>query len=167
MIFLFLFGQGFVGLHNLILQPSLIRCKALCQFGIAQGHHLHSQQGCIERAVHANRCHGDARRHLDDGEEGIKAIEHSLDGHSDDGQCRIGCDDTRQRGGHTSGGNDDINATVGRRAGKFFHLGRCTMGRKGLNLEGHLKVFQQARSLFHNGQVGSAAHDNANHVILL
>ena len=46
--------------------------------------------------------------------------------------------------------------------GKFLHCFRCAVSRESVHFERYMQVIEQLRGLLHNGEVGSAAHDDAN-----
>ena len=87
--------------------------------------------------------------------------EHTLDGHTNDGQRGRSGYHTRQGSRHTGTGDDDTKAAALSTGGKGLNLGRSAVSREGVHFKRHLHLFEQTRSLFHNGQVAGAAHDNA------
>ena len=152
----------FVGFLDLDAKVSLIDGEALSQISIAQGKHLHGEDGCILCAIHTHGGYRDARRHLDDREHGIETVEHALDGYADDGQCGAGCYHARKGCRHTGSGNDHLDATILGCARKGLNGIGGAMGGEGIDFERYLHLIEQLTGFLHNGQVARAAHDNTD-----
>ena len=65
-------------------------------------------------------------------------------------------------GSHTGSVNNHFNAALTGILGKFLHCFRCAVGRESVHFERYMQVIEQLRGFLHNGEVGSAAHDDAN-----
>ena len=149
------------GLLYLLLQAVLVGGQAGGQSVVGQREHLHGQYCGVLRSVHAYGGHGYSRRHLHYAEQGVKPVEHSLDGHSDDGQRRRGGYHARQRGGHARPGDYHLHAAALRSARERLHgVGRA-VGREGVHFKRHLQLVEQLAGFLHYGQVACAAHDYA------
>ena len=152
--------QLLIGFLNLYTQVSLIGSQTLSQIGIGKGHHLNSEDSRILSAIDTDSSHRDTRGHLDDREHGVKAIEHTLDGNSDNWQGGRGGDDTWQGCSHTGTGYNHLDTTILGSTGKrLYGIGRA-MGRKGIYFKRHLQLIEQLAGFLHNGQVTGAAHDD-------
>ena len=136
--------------------------KTLGKGLVAEGEHLAGQKGGVLCAIDTDGGHGDARRHLDDAEQGVETVQHALDGYTDDRQGGLCSNDTRQSGSHTGSSDDDTDATTSGLVGKLLHSLRCAVCRQGVHLEGYLQLVELLTGFLHDGQVAGAAHDNAN-----
>ena len=121
-------SEFLVGLLNLLSEAGLPCVDLLGDGLIAECYHLSGEDGGVLRTIDAHRSHGDARRHLDDGEHGIEAVEHALDGYADDRQWGRGGDDTGQGGSHASTRDDDLHAAGLGTFGKLLHSVGRAMG---------------------------------------
>lgn len=156
------FGELLVRLFYLLAQTSLVLCHFLGDAVVAERNHLASEYGSVHGSVHAYCRNGNAWGHLYDGEHSIESVEHTLDRHADDGQGGACSDNAWQSCCHACCGDDYLNATRLSAFSEFFYCVRCAMSREGVHLKRYLHVVQELACLFHNGQVGCAAHDDAN-----
>ena len=125
--------------------------------------HLYGKDGSVHGTINGNGGYRYARRHLDDGVKGVYAIECGpFYGNPDYRQCGVGSNDAGQGGSHTGSGNNHFNAALTGILGKFLHCFRCAVGRESVHFERYMQVIEQLRGFLHNGEVGSATHDDAN-----
>ena len=92
---------------------------------------MYGKDGSVHGTINGNGGYRYARRHLDDGVEGIYAIEYGpFYGNPDYRQCGIGSNDAGQGGSHTGSGNNHFNAALAGILGKFLHCFRCAVSRE-------------------------------------
>ena len=67
-----------------------------------------------------------------------KAVEHTLNGHTDNGQCGMGGNNSRQSRSHSRSGNDDLDAARLGSLGKLTDLLGSAMSRESVHLKRYL-----------------------------
>ena len=72
----------------------------------------------------------------------------------------VGCNDSRQCGSHSGSCNDDFEAASGSFFRKFLHFSRSAVSRQGVHFKRDLHFIEQFGGLFHDGKVGSTAHND-------
>ena len=77
-------GKFLIGFYHLFFQLFLESDHPFIQFGVAESEDLCRQDRCVLSTIDRDRCYGDPRRHLEDGEGSIKSVKRGLDGHPDD-----------------------------------------------------------------------------------
>ena len=108
--------------------------------------HLYGKDGSVHGTINGNGGYWYARRHLDDGVEGVYAIECGpFYGNPDYRQCGVGSNDAGQGGSHTGSGNNHFNAALASILGKFLHCFRCAVSRESVHFERYMQVIEQLR----------------------
>ena len=105
---------------------------------IAKSNYLCGKDSGVLRSIHPYGSHGNSWRHLHDGEQCIKTIEHSFNGYTYDGQGSLRGNDTGQGCCHAGSGNDDTYAALLGIMRKLLYGLWSTVGLKGLQLERYL-----------------------------
>jgi hypothetical protein len=65
-------------------------------------------------------------------------------------------------GGAPGAGNNHLHAPLMGRFGVLFHDARGAVGREDAHFVRHVKLVEHVGSVFHDGQVGIAAHGDAD-----
>src|SRR5215213_2955352 len=142
--------QG-VAFDQLSLQPR-------CQFGVGEGEDLGGQNACVGGAVDGHGGYGDARGHLDGGEEGVEAAQGAGGyGDADNRQVSPRRDGAREVGCHAGRADNYLEAAFARRACVLGDAFRVAVGGADLQLVLDAVAVEAGGALFEDGEVGLAA----------
>ncbi len=147
----------------LLLQAALVVDHRRTQGRIGGGQDLHGQQARVRRVVDRDRGDRHAGRHLRNRQQRVDAVQHrGCDGHADHRQGRDGGDHAGQVRGAASAGDDHRESARSRVFRVVEHPARCAVRGDDRHFVGDAELREHVGRRLHHGQIGVAAHDDAN-----
>jgi len=127
--------------------------------GIAGSQDLDGQNAGVAGAIDGHGGHRNTGRHLDDRQEGVKAIKgFSEDGDADDGEGGERGGDARQMGGAAGAGDNHAQTAADGGLDIFFQAVRIAVGGNNARFAANAEFGQGIGGGFHDGPVRIAAH---------
>ena len=144
----------------------LVGGEAVAQGFVAGAEDAQREQGGVFRAIKGDGGDRHARRHLQDGEDAVPAVDGvaGVDGDADDRQRRDGGNHSRQVGGAASTGDDDAQAACGGGFAVVQEAFRGAVGGDDGDFVRNVELGAGLRGVAHDAQVAVAAHDDADFV---
>ena len=123
----------------------------------------HGVESGVLGPVEGHRRDGDARRHLDDGQEGVQAVQGlGPHGDADDRERGQGGDHARQVGGSARTGDDNVEPVVPRGTDIIGQRTGIPVGAEDTFFVRDTKFFEGGARRGHDIPVTCAAHDNSD-----